>query len=44
MKNKTELELFNICNKKSIYTTVGDEVDYAFLEDGSALYIYFEPS
>ena len=44
MKIKTELELFNICNKKSIYTTVGDEVDYAFLEDGRTLYIFFEPS
>lgn len=43
---KTELELFNLCNQDSIYTQIGDGVDYAFIEDPreATLYIFFEPS
>jgi triacylglycerol lipase len=36
-------ELFNTCNTIK-YTNIGEDVSYAFMEEGDTLYIYFEPS
>ena len=37
-------ELFHNCAYEIEYQQAGDSVNYAFVEDGSALYIYFEGS
>lgn len=37
-------ELFDNCAYKVVYTQVGDSVNYAFVEEGDTLYIYFEGS
>lgn len=37
-------ELFINCAYKVVYTQVGDSVNYAFVEEGSTLYIFFEGS
>lgn len=37
-------ELFDNCAYKVVYTQVGDSVNYAFVEEGDTLYIYFQGS
>lgn len=36
-------ELFNNCNLMS-YNTIGDSVNYAFIEENDHLFIYFQGS
>ena len=42
MKSLTEL-FYNV-NRNVPYITVGDGVDYCFIQEDRTLYIYFEPS
>lgn len=37
-------QLFKNCAYDVKYKTVGNDVNYAFVEDGSTLYIYFQGS
>lgn len=37
-------ELFTNCARRVKYQEIGDNVDYAFVEDGRTLYIYFKGS
>ena len=41
---KSLTTLFENVNRKVPYITVGEGVDYCFVQEGSTLYIYFEPS
>ena len=44
MQMKSLTELFYKVNRNVPYITVGDGVDYCFIQEDKTLYIYFEPS
>lgn len=44
MKQLRLSELFHNCAYDVEYKTVGEDVNYAFVEDGDTLYIYFQGS